>query len=133
MKNVFEVKADLQSLRYHLGKLDDLDHNFKYNYDDPDEKFLARKVNRCLAMAMELEGEITSLTRGILTSGNLVRNMSGRYEVDGIELTSGRVIEYWDRKYNEWLEDRIEHFNNDYGLIYKKTNDIDGLRVRIRN
>lgn len=75
---------------------------------------------------------IKNLSAEVFKEGRLVLNTNGRYEVNGFELTAGSPIEYWDKHYEEWSEDRIEHFNGKYGFYYKKINNLDGLYVRIR-
>lgn len=132
MKNIHEVKQELDEVLKQLKRVDNLQDNFIYDGEDPEETFLARKINECLELAGDLEGKIKGLSKEIDTEGRLVTNTNGRYEVNGFELTSGATLEYWDTHYQEWSEDRIEHFNGAYGLYYKKSNDLDGLYVRIR-
>ena len=65
-------------------------------------------------------------------------NSSSRYEVEGIELSSGYLVEFWipqdefDHNEGLYIPSRIEHAEGDY-YIFALGSDvpIEGRRVRI--
>lgn len=87
------------------------------------------------------------IRRPIKVEGALHKNANGRYEVQGIELSSGYGLEYLsldDRhcRYNDndeyintpyWVASRIEHDGQDYYIVGAKEFDtLENVRVRIR-
>jgi len=130
MKTIQEVKNELCELQRKLSKLDDLEHNFAFDSEDPEQELLAKKINTCLDTAGDLQRQIRDLSSEVFAEGKLVLNINKRYEVDGFELTSGATLEYWDGE--EWRQDRIEHFDGSYGLHYAKRHDLSGIYARVR-
>lgn len=88
------------------------------------------KVRREL---VELKGEEVEEKelKEVIGEGVLVKQPNDRYEVDGIELSSGYPIEVLHN--GKWISSRIEHTNGDY-YIYDLGSEqrIEGLTVRVR-
>lgn len=78
---------------------------------------------------------LKTLDKPIRADGILVKNSNGRYEVNGIELTSGSSVEFFsdDEDGGCYVPSRIEHNGEDY-YIYDLGRDenIEGVRVRIK-
>lgn len=132
LKHIDQVKNELHRLRLELKKFDDLDHNFRYDSQDPEEELEARKINGIIQTINDLEQDINYLNSVVVAEGNLVMNTNGRYEINGHELSSGSTLEVWKERYQEWSEERIEHFHGKYGLYYSKEHDLDGIFARVR-
>lgn len=85
----------------------------------------------------DLNKEFEQLSRKVVAEGYLRLQSNKRYEVDGIELSSGVSLEFWydsDEDYQpHWVPSRIEHGRNGY-YIYRlgQDVDIDGMKVRIK-
>lgn len=67
--------------------------------------------------------------------GALYKNGNDRYEVEGFELSSGSIVDYYDEDYATFTTSRIEysHEHGDYFIVSLGRGErIDGVRVRIK-
>ena len=87
------------------------------------------------AKIWELNSSLAKLTKPVLVEGILIKNENGRYEVEGLELTSGQYIEYFrdDEFGGHYVPSQIEYHGQDYYIVgLGKEKPIEGLKVRIR-
>lgn len=148
MAEVQELNLKIQQIMYHsqFTEYDDLS-GLDYDKADAEDLFLLDELQRILSKLEDVTHTLNYIDRPIKTEGALHKNANGRYEVNGIELSSGCGIDYLatdDRhcRYNDnddyvptpyWCSSRIEHNGKDYYIV--GANDLDTLenvRVRIR-
>lgn len=148
MTELSDLNVSIQKILYHTefeeyGDLSDLD----YDNTNADELFLLDELIGVLDKLADVSHTVNYLNRPIKVEGALNKNANGRYEVQGIELSSGYGLEYLsldDRhmRYNDngdyvmtpyWSYGRIEHDGNDYYIVgADKDTKLEGLKVRIR-
>ena len=154
-KTVKEIMTELSDLNISIQKI--LYHTEFEEYDDlsgldiddtsAEELYLVDELRVILDKLADVSHTIKYLERPIKVEGALHKNANGRYEVNGIELSSGYGLEYLsldDRhmRYNDnddyvsttyWGYGRIEHDGTDYYIVgADKDTKLEGLRVRIR-
>lgn len=154
-KNIKDIMNEVSELNLKIKQI--LHHSDFENYDDlsgldidrtnAEELFLIDELYGILDRLSDISHTLNYLDRPVKAEGALHKNANGRYEVKGIELSSGCGIEYLatdDRhcRYNDnddyvitpyWCSSRIEHNGTDYYIV--GANDLDTLenvRVRIR-
>ncbi|MBQ5852121.1 MAG: DUF5348 domain-containing protein, partial [Lachnospiraceae bacterium] len=152
-RHMRDIMAEVQDLNV---KVQQILYKAEYeNYDDlsglewdktsADDLFLLDELRQIMYKLDDVSHTLKYLDRPIKTEGALHKNSNGRYEVNGIELSSGSGIEYLatdDRhmRYNDnddyvptpyWCASRIEHDGTDYYIV--GANDLDTLEnVRVR-
>ena len=148
MAEVTELNIKLQQILYHsqYEMYDDLS-GLEWDKTDADQLFMLDELRQIMYKIDDISHTLNYLEKPIKAEGALHKNANGRYEVQGIELSSGCGIEYLatdDRhwRYNDnddyvitpyWCSSRIEHNGTDYYIV--GANDLDTLenvRVRIR-
>ena len=154
-KNIKDIMNEVSELNLKIKQI--LHHSDFENYDDlsgldidrtnAEELFLTDELYGILDRLSDISHTLNYLEKPIKAEGALHKNANGRYEVQGIELSSGCGLEYLatdDRhcRYNDnddyvitpyWCSSRIEHDGTDYYIV--GANDLDTLeniRVRIR-
>src|SRR5690625_199302 len=93
------IEREINKMANQHGNLPD---EFDHNYNDEDERF---KHNQALMIVDKLDDIRRSLNwinRPVLAEGFPYKNSNDRYELHGIELTSGRKIEAWSNDYG-WI------------------------------
>ena len=148
MTELSDLNVTIQKILYHSNfeMYDDLS-GLDYDNTNADELFLLDELRDILDKLADVSHTIKYLERPIKVEGALHKNANGRYEVNGIELSSGYGLEYLsldDRhmRYNDnddyvsttyWGYGRIEHDGTDYYIVgADKDTKLEGLRVRIR-
>ena len=148
MAEVQELNVKVQQILYHADyeMYDDLS-GLDYDNTNADELFILDELRQILYKLDEVSHTLKYLERPIKVEGALHKNANGRYEVQGIELSSGYGLEYLsldDRhcRYNDndeyintpyWVASRIEHDGQDYYIVGAKEFDtLENVRVRIR-
>lgn len=154
-KTVKEIMTELSYLNVSIQKI--LYHTKFEEYDDlsgldinkasAEDLYLVDELRGILDKLSDVSRNLNYLEQPIKTEGILHKNRNGRYEFNGIELSSGYPLEYLatdDRhmRYNDnddyvitpyWRYGRIEHDGNDYYIVgADKDTKLEGLRVRIR-
>lgn len=122
------IKSEISKLEDRWGYLPD---EFEFNYEDTDEQFRHNTARSITDKLGDIKSMIEWLDKPIRAKGYLHKNSNGRYEIDGIELTSGHPLEAWDNRFEEWIRTRIEH-HTDYYIYHLKSQDIQDTLVRIR-
>jgi Domain of unknown function (DUF5348) len=70
--------------------------------------------------------------------GNLQQQSDGKYEICGITLICGSVLEVWDEEESQWKVGRVEHaFRDDKGYYFYNSDMghpalYSGMKARIR-
>ena len=148
MAEVQELNVKVQQILYHADyeMYDDLS-GLDYDNTNADELFILDELRQILYKLDEVSHTLKYLERPIKVEGALHKNANGRYEVQGIELSSGYGLEYLsldDRhcRYNDndeyintpyWVASRIEHNGQDYYIVgAKEFETLENVRVRIR-
>ena len=148
MDEVQDLNVKIQQVLYHSNfeMYDDLS-GLEYDKTNADDLFMLDELQQILYKLDEVSHTLKYLDIPIKVEGALHKNANGRYEVQGIELSSGSGIEYVsldDRhcRYNEndeyvptpyWVASRIEHDGQDYYIVGAKEFDtLENVRVRIR-
>ncbi|EOQ04690.1 hypothetical protein KOY_04865 [Bacillus cereus VDM021] len=77
---------------------------------------------------------LDNMVKPVQTSGTLEKNYeTGRYEVNGTQLSSGYPLEYYSEEEKCYIPSRIEHNGDDYYIVsLGREEPIDGVRVRIK-
>lgn len=106
------------------------------NYDDKEELFLLEELNNILYKIEDINNKIDYLYKPIILEGKILKNESGRYQVENYEYNSGDIIEalVYDSNYEDerWIKTSVEHDGKDYYLVGYKGINMDGLLVRVR-
>ena len=148
MVEVQELNLKIQQIMYHsqFTEYDDLS-GLDYDKADAEDLFLLDELQRILSKLEDVTHTLNYIDRPIKTEGALHKNANGRYEVNGIELSSGCGIDYLatdDRhcRYNKnddyvptpyWCSSRIEHNGKDYYIVgATDLETLENVRVRIR-
>lgn len=91
------------------------------------------RANRKLEDAYWL---LEKVYKPVKAEGHLEKNSIGRYEVEGIQLSSGSYVEFFsddDEDGGCYVPSRVEHGGEDYYIVaLGKEKPIEGLKVRIR-
>lgn len=154
-KNIYEIMKEVSDLNYTIKKImrhADFDNyedlsGLEYNKTDAQELFLKDELCQLLSKLSDVSWTLDYLNRPVKVEGVLHKNSNGRYEVNGMELTSGHGLEYLatdDRhcRYDEhdeyvvtpyWCASRIEHDGTDYYIVGADNLDsLENVRVRLR-
>ncbi|MGH0680963.1 DUF5348 domain-containing protein [Bacillus luti] len=76
---------------------------------------------------------LDKMLKPVQTLGVLQKNETGRYEVNGTQLSSGYPLEYYSEEENCYIPSRVEHNGDDYYIVsLGREEPIDGVRVRIK-
>lgn len=77
---------------------------------------------------------LIGMVKPVRVLGHLKKNdETGRYEVDGISLSSGYPVEYLSEEEQCFIPSRIEHNGDDYYIVgLGREESIDGVYVRIK-
>lgn len=130
------IDSRLMKEEYGMRRIVNADEVELKNPMDPDE---LQKRYALYSFLDELERVVLGLDyleRPVLDVGVLRRNENGRYELNGLEFTSGRDIEILvdDQEGDEpsyWVHTTVEHDGTDYYAVYGHKR-LDGLRARTR-
>lgn len=148
MNEVAELNVKIKQIMYHsdFENYEDLS-GLDIDRTSAEYLFLSDELYKILDKLADVSHTLDYFERHIKSEGVLHKNSNGRYEFNGIELSSGYPIEYLatdDRhmRYNEnddyvstpyWCYGRIEHNGTDYYIVgADKDTKLEGLRVRIR-
>lgn len=150
-----DIMTELKALNPHIKQL--LSHADYENYDDlsglkidradAEQLFLLDELRQIMYKIDDISHTLNYLEKPIKAEGALHKNANGRYEVQGIELSSGCGLEYlatddWHMRYNAnddyvptpyWKASRIEHDGKDYYIVgADDLTTLENVRVRIR-
>ena len=148
MTELSDLNLSIQKILYHT-KFEDYDDlsGLDIDYTSAEELYLVDELRTILDKLDDVSHNLKYLERPIKSEGVLHKNRNGRYEFNGIELSSGYGLEYLnadDRhmRYDDndnyivtpyWAYGRIEHDGNDYYIVgASKGLELEGLKVRIR-
>lgn len=148
MTELSDLNLSIQKILYHteFEDYDDLS-GLDIDYTSAEELYLMDELRGILDKLSDVSRNLKYLERPIKSEGVLHKNSNGRYEFNGIELSSGYPLEYLatdDRhmRYDDndnyivtpyWAYGRIEHNGNDYYIFgASKGLELEGLKVRIR-
>ena len=103
---------------------------------NPDEIQLANEYCRIVEKLDDISCLMEYFSLPVAKEGKLHLNQNGRYELNGVELTSGESVEVllYDRcmERREWFASRIESSDGKYYLVGKSSLDLEGLTARQR-
>ena len=127
----------LEEIENSISKLEDrygnLPEEFKYNYDNPEEKYQHDTIRSVISKLDEVQTQINWMNKPIIAEGILVKNNNNRFEIQGteIEFSSGSPLDVWNNEWNQWETSRIEYSGEDYYIVSLGRNTpISGLKVR---
>lgn len=113
--------------------------------NDANNLQLLENYSVILNKLQDVVNDLIYLRYPIKTEGYLKKNRYDRYELNGIELTSGNGIEWLcdsdDMYYNlstdscspYWKVGRIEHNGKDYYIVGCNSENITNIKVRLRD
>lgn len=132
----YEFKKLSREIEHLLDKLGYECENMAYDFDNLDEKFYRSQFRLLAEKLSEVNTHINYLSRPVFAEGILTKNPRDRYEVSGVELSSGTSCEilYSDGEYEQsWIYTTIEHNGYDYyATKLGRDKSIDGMMARIR-
>lgn len=148
MSEIYELDEQMRQIlcQAQYAMCDDLSA-LEYNDADPDELFMLDELRKIMSRMDDITHTLSYLRQPIKAEGTLHMNANGRYEVQGIELSSGCGIEYlatddrhcrYDANNNYvptayWCSGRIEHNGTDYYIVgAAELETLENVRVRIR-
>lgn len=105
------------------------------NPDDPDEQGQRYALFGILDKLGDVLYELEYWNTPVMREGILTKNSSGRYELDGYELSSGCSVEILEAPDEDeparWVRTRVEHDGEDYYLVSGHQRLL-GKRARVR-
>ena len=128
------VWALQKSLKLFLDKYKDME-------DSTDRTALSVEERSQLVLLYQAQDKIWNayqlldrINKPVVAQGQLTKNANGRYEVNGVELTAGEYIEYYEAEDGGcYLPSRVEHSGEDYYIVaLGRDKSIQGLQVRIK-
>lgn len=132
--HVNEVLELLNKMKYDLKRIQS-EEEFEHDYNNAEERFKNNMARKVAHHAEELYYLAEWLAKPIKAEGRLVKNSSGRYEIEGTDyyFTSGSAIEVWDTEDEVYVRTRIEYTNEDYyAYAFGPEVKLEGLRARTR-
>lgn len=129
------VWAIRKSLKLYLQKYQEMEENTNQSTLSVDERsqfFALYQAQEKLKVAYY---QLEKLSESVIADGYLIKNKNNRYEVGGVELTSGSYIEYLykDEDINYYVPSTIEHNGEDYYIVdLGRSKKIEGVQVRIK-
>lgn len=154
--SINDVLKDIESLKYSMNEIltksnfegDEYLSYVSYDKKDKEDLYKLDIARDILAKLDAIVHDINYLNRPVKTEGELELNENGRYEVNGVELTCGRGVEYlctddYHATYDDgakdyicvpyWKASRIEHNGEQYYLVgASELESLDSVHVRIR-
>lgn len=113
---------------------DEDDWDRRYDKNDPNSMYTRFMLNHIEDKLSDTLNLIQSLTSPVIDQGTLVKNSTGRYELNGREFTSGSSIEFlYDDDFSEvtrWVNSRVESKKGEYFIVGYPHVQLDGLIVR---
>lgn len=136
MKRLESLEYELKSVTKDLRAIEDSwpDHFT----DDPDDRYQRNMFALIEDRLSDVRRDIQGLFVPVVAEGRLIKNSSGRYEIEGTdyEFTSGRGIEvlytYYDDEPKVWIKSTVEHNGADYYLTNLTGVSMEGLRARVK-
>lgn len=133
LKKLKEMSFSLTSLCSSICR-DEEDWDRQYDKNNPDSMYTRDSLNNIEEKLTEALDILQSLTAPIIDQGTLVKNIGGRYELNGWEYTSGSSIDFLHSdsfdELTRWLNSRVEFHNGDYFIVGYPDVKLDGLLVR---
>lgn len=130
MDNMQEVARLVQEIFWEDGRFVD-PSEIQYDEADADAAGLHRSMWASLRALRDLTELVEFYSRPVVAEGYPVKNSRGRYELDGIEFTSGFPIECLRVSSSgaAWIRGTVEHDGMDY--VCNKM-PLDSIRIRAR-
>ena len=113
----YDENCDLSAVHYKSNGADDLFIVDQFQYILFDLECVLARLNY--------------LNKPIKAIGVCKFNSNERYELRGVELTSGRIIEYYDADAGKWVLSTVENVTGSYMVVGSKV-PLSSLFVRIR-
>lgn len=103
------------------------------NASDPDEVEKWYAIQKVYALLDEAFSLVKYYESPVIGEGKLVKNPNGRYELAGLELTSGSLIELLEEEDEtpRWVRTVIEHNGDDYYAVSVR-GSLEGKLARYR-
>lgn len=124
-----------KSLKMFLDKYQEVEENTarsELSTDERSQLVILYQVQDKISDAYYL---LKNLDKPVRAEGRLEKQSNGRYQVDGVELTSGSYVEFFDDDEDGgcYVPSRVEHNGEDYYIVaLGREKSIKGLRVRIK-
>lgn len=129
------VWALTKSLKLFLEKYQDMEENTNQSTLSIDERSQLIALYQVQNKLEDAYHQLKKLSSPVIAEGRLKKNSINRYEVNGVELTSGSYVEYLseDEDGNYYIPSSIEHNGEDYYIVnLGRDKKIEGLQVRIK-
>lgn len=102
-----------------------------------DDRFVAEQLMAVMEPLDQAANRILRLTRPVKAEGKMRKLANGRYALGDDELTAGSAVEALlyngeDDEVGYWYFTRIEHDGEDYYLVGKQDQPMQGLTARLR-
>ncbi|MFF5401166.1 DUF5348 domain-containing protein [Peribacillus butanolivorans] len=126
-----ELQKTIKKFEDRYGNLpDEFDLN---NYDDVEVKFKQGIACSIMDKLSDVSNLLEWVNKPIVVQGQLIKNFSGRYEIEDTELSSGYPLDFYDQEDEQWYKSRVEHNGSDYYIVgLGREKNINGVLVRIR-
>lgn len=149
-KHINEIMSELTELNIRLKQIMKDTHYDEYedlselelDKTDAEQLFLHDELRQLMSKIADISHTLSYLRSPVKHEGILSKKSNGRYEFDGIELTSGCGIEFlatdeWHCDENwvpvpYWCYGTLEHNGSDYYIQGANLETLEGVRVRIR-
>ncbi|MEH6908813.1 DUF5348 domain-containing protein [Neobacillus drentensis] len=130
LKLINELKSTLSKFGDNYGYfVEDL----IYDSNNPEEKSQACAAKQIISKLDNINALIKWIDKPVKFEGRLIKNKNDRYEVEGIELSSGHPLDFFNEEENMWVGSRVEHNGDNYYIYdYGREKEIEGILVRIK-
>ena len=120
-----------------LQRFEDSFERFENQYDREavsiDERSQFNQLRRIYDSSLDITNSLKFLQKPVRAEGALRKQSNGRYQVEGVELTSGHSIELYDDEDDIFYPTSIEHNGEDYYIVFLgREVPIESKLVRIR-
>lgn len=136
IRNLVQSAEDLQlTLKRFLDKYQELEENTNRSSLSVDERSQFVLLYQAQDEIWDAYNLLKRLDEPVRAEGYLEKGSNGRYEVDGLELSSGSYIEYFseDEDGGCYVPSRLEHNGGDYYIVtLGREKSIQGLKVRVK-
>lgn len=134
---ILEAKNLEKHLRSFITKCNNLEEEINKYQLNSEELYQFLKLSSISEHLQNALQDLKILNAKVITEGVLLKNPSGRYELNGRELTAGSLVEICieDEEYKDggyYFSTRIEHNGEDYYVVDMHNIKLEGRKARIK-
>lgn len=102
----------------------------EHDFDDDEEKFKHHTAMILIDQLDDVRRTINWMNSPVIADGYMEKNSDGKYELDGVVISTGQILEAWEDN-KGWMLTEMGHFN-DYFIRNLEDQAVENTRIRIR-